>query len=158
MDGERISAIPDTSVSRTEDNTSNSDPVEAGLVIDPAQEWPEIDGRLSANISGATEAFVELRDESEPDDRGEKIGSVDISNLSAGDVFTIDLDQNITGQNEYLIYVWAEGAEYVQGLNDNPQLPHDSDDGNLSIVDGLEGSGPTNSAIYNVVEVGNLSQ
>ena len=158
VDGEEIGVIPDTSVSRDEDNGGSTEPAKTGIIVSSEEEWPEFDGRLSQNTSGVTEAFIEVKDESEPDDRGKEIGSVDISGLSAGDVFTVDLDENMVEENDYFLYVWAEGDDYEQGFNDSPDLPYESDDGNLSIVDGAEDDGPQSGAVYNVVEVGNLSQ
>jgi len=142
--------IPDSVVSRPTDNKNGSNSNKDGVRIETDVEWPEIDGKISANTSGATRAYIYRVSD------GVLMGDTDISSLSAGDVFTINLDTNLVSGETYNFVLDAEGSSWTLGYYDSPSFPYTSDDGNLSIVNGAKdetGTSPTANAI---VELGNL--
>ena len=146
-----IDAIPDSSVERGSDNdTSGPRDDQVGLIINSDDEWVEIDGRISGNTSGITRAYVY-------DVANENLhGDVDISSLSAGDTFTVDLDDPIQPDTDYYFLADAEGSNYDAGLrNIGDETPIESDDGRLRIIDGASGFSSSPNA-FNIDKVGNL--
>ena len=143
--------IPDTRVSRPEDEDNLTDfDNQFGIEVSVSQDWPDFDGRISANVSGFSTAYIFEQDETQ-------IASVDISGLSNGDVFTFE-GVDLKNGNNYLLAIDNDGANYDPGFYDpdEGELPFVSDDGNLEIVGGVNIGGST-GALYNIVEVGNLT-
>ena len=146
-----IDAIPDTSVSRPDDeDVGEGETVKRGLVINSDISWPSIDAKLSANVSGLTKAYIY---ESEG---GNLIGDKDISDLSSGDVFRFD-DVDLDPDTDYNLVGDAEGSEYTRGDLRDADFPFESEDGDLRIVDGGINEDDTISTASNFVEIGNLS-
>jgi len=146
-------AIPDSVVSRPDDNNSFNNASDFGLLFYTAVEWPDIGGRLSANISGATRAYVYRVSD------GQLMGDADISTLSAGDAFTVGLDSSLSAGSEFTFVVDAEGSTFDQGVyNQSISLPYTSSDGNLEIRDNAEGVSAygQNDNLLNIVEIGDV--
>ena len=115
-------AIPDSVVSRPEDDDTTDQTEECGLVITAKSDWSSIGARISNNTSGVTRAY--LRDHTAES----LIDDVDISNLSSGDAFTFD-DVNLESENDYSITVGAEGSSYDLGFRrGETDYPYTSDD------------------------------
>lgn len=150
-DGSIISSIPDSVVTRPEDNRDGDVSSKDGVQIEVSQEWPQIGARISSNTSGVTQA--QIFDVSD----GTLMGETDISNLSSGDNFTIDLDNNLQPNGTYNFVLWAEGSNYTIGLFNDPDFPYVSNDEELEIV--AYADGETTSATFqvpNIDQVGNV--
>ena len=152
VDGEEISAIPDSVVSRPDDNDNfDSSSSKLGVQFETEVEWEKIGAEISSNTSGFTHAYVYRVADSE------LMGSVDISSLSAGSEFTVDLSKNIGSGESYNFVVDADGDSFSPGLYNNSSFPYDSDDSNLKIVQGaigVDGDHPSNS--YTLKRIGNV--
>jgi len=151
VDGSTVSAIPDSVVSRDADggSTSSGD-TKRGVRISVSQEWPEFGAELSSQTgSDPTRAYIyDVSD-------GTLMGDTDITSLSGGDTFTIDLDTPLQAGNDYNFVVDAEGSGYSLGENTSPSYPYTSADGNLEIINGAEGTTGTQSArAWAIVTVG----
>ena len=144
-------AIPDSVVTRPADNETFNDDRSWGVGIEVTEEWPEIGARISDNTSGATRAQIF-------DDDGQVIGETDISGKSAGDTFTVELDEKLVDGPMYSIELDAEGSDFDRGgLDaDDVDLPYVSDDGNLEIVVGTGEGGDSFTGLYCVDEIGNV--
>lgn len=143
-------AIPDSVVSRTDDDGSEQATDPRGIQIETSQKWPEIGGTISANTSDVTTAYIHRSSD------GLLMGQTDISGLVAGDSFSINLDNELQPDTTYNFELDAEGGEFTQGTNDSPDTPYTSDDGNLTILSG--GFDNTESTTDNrcLVTVGNV--
>ena len=144
-----ISAIPDTSVSRPDDDDAVETPNEEGIRMETNVVWPEIDCRLSNLVENQTRCQVFRAVENDDD---VLIGEEDISSINALDIFTVDLTEDIVSDEEYEFIVGAEGSEYTLGRLEDPDYPYVSDDGDISLIGGAKGSGRAS----NILEIGNL--
>ena len=116
-----IDAIPDSVVSRPDDNDDFSTDDERGLEIETKAEWPSIAARISNNTSGATRAYLRETDET-------LIQDVDISGKSSGDIVVFE-DVNLDETATYWITHDAEGGSYTAGFSDGAtDYPYTSDD------------------------------
>lgn len=114
-------AIPDSVVSRPEDDSDGSPGGPEGLEIEVKTDWPSIGAEISNKTSGVKTAYLD-------DSDGTTIETVDISNLSAGDAFTFDNVDLESGQ-KYIITVDANGDGYTRGFRqDATDFPYTSDD------------------------------
>ena len=141
FDGLILVDIPDSVVSRPDDDDSISDSTERGLVFESDVNWLSIGARISNHTSNATRAYLHNVD------TDTLIKDKDISDLSSGDSFTFE-DVNISKSTEYAIYVDAEGSSFTGGYRSGESdYPYISDDENLKIVarwfDGRDGSSVT---------------
>jgi len=152
VDGDTVfSAIPDTSVSRDPDDSLTSAPdssTKLGIRVSTSQNWPEFDGEISQNTADATEAIIRTT-ESTPTVKD----TVDISGLSAGDVFTFD-NADLNANAEYDVLLTANSG-WTSGFDDSPAASYTSADGNLEIISGVNDGG-TIGDMHAVVSVGNL--
>lgn len=139
-----VSAIPDSVVSRPSDNNSynNTNGSPRGVRIQTDVDWNKIGAKLSNNVSGATRAYVYRISD------GQNLGDVNISSLSAGGAFTINLSEPLVSGETYSFVVDAEGSGYTQGYYDAPSFPYTSGDGNISITNGAGGSDALDVATY----------
>jgi len=142
--------IPDTSISRDPDDTSTSTTTDFGIQIDTSVKWPKIDGKISTNTSGATKAYVYRKSD------GTLYGSADISGLSAGDIFRIDLDTNMISTETYMMLLDAEGSSWTVGYDGDPSFDYVSSDGDISITNGAKGSQTTSLDANAISAVGKL--
>ena len=150
VDGERISAIPDSVVERPDDDSSNSETDARGLKFTTTEFWPDFQGRISSLTSDVSTAYITETD-------GSIIDTVDISDLSSGEVFTfteIDLPSG-----EYIITLDNDGNSYTNGRYDETdQYPYTSDDGVLTLDNGIfNETSETNDVAYNIKEIGNIN-
>jgi len=146
-----IDVIPDSVVSRDPDNNNSAGITDAvGLRIAVSQDWSRIGGELSSNVSGVTRAYVYRVSD------GQLLGDADISSLTAGDTFTVDLDTALSAGDEANFVVDAEGASYTTGFDDNPSYPYTSSDGNLEIINGGWNQQDTTPNAFCILTVGNV--
>ena len=150
-----IGAIPDSVVSRDADDREIGDSsTKYGVQIETNVEWSEIGGELSGNVAGSpTRAYVYRVSDST------LMGDVDISGLTAGGTFTIDLGTNLVSGETYNFVIDAEGSNYNVGhVNTRDNLPYTSSDGDLSIVDTAinETGTETSFGPANLLRVGNV--
>jgi len=144
--------IPDSVVSRPKDDNSFtiSSGTKRGVQIQTDVEWPEIGARLSDNTaSDVTTAYVYRVSD------GNLMGSADISALTGGDSFTIDLNTPLTSGDTYNFVVDAGGSSYTFGFLNGGSYPYISSDGDLSIVDGAAGTTGTDSNVNALNDIGN---
>jgi len=120
------SAIPDSVVSREDDNSLTSKTAKHGHIINTKSEWPSIGARISKQTSGVTRAYLHNYDEAN-DQIGSLIQDVDISSLTSNDSFTFD-DVNLPANNKYMILVDAEGQSFTLGFNLASNYPYTSQD------------------------------
>lgn len=86
------------------------------------------------------------------------VNSVDISSLSAGDVFRFN-DVGLVGGNDYRLIADAGGSSYTMGHKNDASYPFTSSDGNLELTSSSRGSAggdKSSSAAGNFVKTGNL--
>ena len=143
--------IPDSVVSRPDDDRSFDSENTFGVRIETSQEWEDFGGRLSQNISGQTRAYLYRVSD------GQLMGDLDISGLSALDTFVIS-DVNLAANEQYNFVVDAEGSTFTQGSFENSVYPYTSSDGNLEIVNGAQGETgtPGGDDAINILEAGNI--
>ena len=143
-------AIPDSVVSRPDDNTSTSTSGKLGFEIDTNSEWPSIGCRISANSSGFQTAYLR-------DSGGSNIDTVDISSLSAGDTFTFD-NVDLAVNTTYQIVVDAGGGSWTAGFNDqtNENYPLTTTDIDITggFFEGSVGTGYDGGAVNDIGNTG----
>jgi hypothetical protein len=151
-----FNVIPDSVVSRTNDNSVNSDvAVKLGARIETSVEWPSIGARLSSNTSGASTAYIYRVSD------GSLLGSTDISGLSAGESFTVEgvnlQPDDGTLSTTYNFVVDNNGSGYAGGYYNSPTYPYDSSDGDISIINSGQGVSSTNpNGIWTLVDIGGV--
>ena len=149
--------IPDSVVERPDDDSQTTDDRLTGIRIESDDEWPEIDVEISQNTSDLSGLFVYRISD------GELIGQSSISDVTAGDIYTIDLDSNIqpsdgTDDTRYNILGDAGGSEYQRGFLNLSSFPgYESDDGRLRMVNGALGETGDNPNPNLFKRIGNLS-
>jgi len=146
-------AIPDSVVSREQDDTTNSGQPDAGLRFEVTNEWPEIGARLSANVANFDTAEIYRISSGS---NGERLGQTDISNLTNGDTFTVNLSSNLVSGETYAIYVGNSGGDHTQGYYSSASFPITSSDGNLSLTEGVTGDNKSQGVAYNMIELGDV--
>ena len=142
--------IPDTSVSRPEDDESGSNN-ELGLEFTISQDWANIDFRVSANtpLDGGVEEFV-LEDSS-----NNNIKTKDVTSRSAGDVVTFE-DVDLSAGTYYIYLQSSDGSDVDYGRYSSPDYPYTSSDGNMEITAGYSGGSTVSTFAYSISEIGNL--
>lgn len=139
---------PNSVVSRTDDNQSQSQSAKIGLQIESTVEWPEIGVRISANTAGVQSVYIHQASD------GALIADKSVSNLGGGDTTT--LTANLSANTKYNVVVDADGSNYTDGYYDSPSYPITSGDGQLTIVTGATGETSTNPDAHTIVEVGDV--
>ena len=142
--------IPDSVVSRPNDDGARDGDEQAGMVIETQTRWTSIGARLSNNISDATRAYLKTADGSTT------IDSVDVSTLSAGDAFTFD-NVELAADTEFRIVADAEGSVYQQGNRpdlDSSDYPFTSPDVDI-VARSFDGDRLEDTA-YNINDIGNV--
>lgn len=143
------STLPDSVVSRPDDNVSGSITRKLGLAFEVSSSFEEVGFELSSNVSSPTRAYLY------DNDAGSQLDSVDISTLTAGDAFTISAGYQ-TGV-EYLVWIDAEGSNYTFGYYDTPSFPYSSTDVDITAgADEDEADNTRSDNVYNIVSVGNV--
>ena len=138
--------VPDSVVSRPDDDASTTDDRERGLQIETKTEWPSIGARISNNTAGATTAYLR-------EDDGTEIDSLDISNLDTGDAFTFD-DVDLEADTKYRIVIDAGGSDYTVGFfGGDTDYPYTSED--VDITSAITDGSTTNSPLT-VNDVGDV--
>ena len=139
-------AIPDTVVSRPDDDNNASVTDSFGLVIKPSSTFNSVGVEISNNTSNATRARLY---DFESDIY---IATEDISGFSSGDAFKIN--QEIEEAKEYAIELDANGSSYTLGFRDNEQnFPYTGDEIDI-VAASSEGSQSTSS--FDVQAVNNV--
>jgi len=144
-----VSSVPSSVVSRPQDDSVLTRSLTLGVRIEPDDDWPDIQGKISANVANATRAYIYRVSD------GQLMDDTDISSLSAGGVFT--LQPNLSANTQYNFVIDAQGADYDDGFLSNASFPYTSSDGRLEIVNGAQDKQSTANTPHNVVEVGNIN-
>ena len=142
-------AIADTVVSRPDDDDeATGRDEEWGIRINTSQQWESIGAKLSSGGSGyETAKLYSVNNDSLMD-------QIDISGLSAGDVIKFE-EVSLDANADYDIVVTAD--DFTTGFLNSPNLPFVSDDGNLSIINGVDrAENETFENLHNILEVGNV--
>ena len=158
VDGAEISVIPDGFASRSDDvpdDTISDIDRWYGLKILTKTDYPAIEGDISTETADAVEAAIFDTDDN-------KIATVDISNLSAGDIYEINIDDELNSDQEYY-FVLGSPDGWTIGRNGNTDFPYTSE--NVDIIDGVASGGddfdsPSFSTFdneYAIKSVGNLT-
>jgi len=148
VDGSEVSAIPDSVVSREEDDGDGTTSNQLGLEVELKSDWPSIGAEISNLTSGATRAYLQ-------DDSGSDIDSIDISDKSSGDSFTFD-DVNLPSGERYRIVLDAEGSDYTRGFaSDGDNYPYTTEDIDITGVV-LDGDISTSDQARGVNHIGNV--
>ena len=142
--------IPDSVVSRDPDNeTDDSQTGQRGLVFEVASDrWGAFGAELSSNTSEVTRAYIYQKSD------GQLLADTDISDLSSGDTFTLDVD--LDSNTEYNFVLDAEGAEYNQGADLSPDFPYSSNDGEITLKTGAVDATDDVDIAYLMIKVGNV--
>lgn len=122
-------AIPDSVVSRTDDNNTASVSSIRGIEIQPNDDFGEIGARISNNTSNATTAYALKSSDFSV------MESVDISTLSAGDAFSIGA--NFQSGTNYIIGVDAGGSSFTVGFVSDSGVVNGTD---IDILGGYNGT------------------
>ena len=151
MDGAEIIAIPDSVVSRPDDDNTSTAPNKFGLVVQMQVDASAIGSEISNLTEDVTRGYLY---EIDGDSLGDLIQDVDVSDKSAGDAFTFD-DVNLTDGEEYGIVLDAEGDEWTIGNFDGGhEYPYTSDD--LDIVARIGAGGVDDGRPNGVNNIGNV--
>jgi len=142
-----LNVIPESVVSRPDDNNSTSTTDYFEMQVTTTVEWPEFGFEISSNTQNATRIRVVRFSDSTV--IGEITGS-----FNAGDTPTVDLSDNMTSGETYGLRLDAEGASYTAGFGDwSP--PITSDDGNLTFEDSSTETSSSSKALV-FKRVGNV--
>ena len=138
-------AIPDSVVSRPDDNDSfSADNRIEGVQIELKSDWPSIGCRISNNSD--IDSLV-LRDNDQ-----NRIETVDVSGLSAGDAVTFDDVDLQNGQNYQITTDEDNTGETFGFRDDGDDFPYTSED--VDITDGINNS-DLGSTVRVVNDIGN---
>ena len=138
--------IPDSVVSRPDDNADSTTSTAHGLEIETKTEWASIGAEISNLTSGVTRAHLQ-------DDTGNDIDTVDISGLTSGEAFTFD-NVSLNSNNKYRIVLDANGSDFTLGRNtDADDYPYTSDD--IDITARVVGNTVEGGAAVAVNNIGN---
>ena len=144
-----IDAIPDSVVSREDDDGDGTTSNQLGLEIELKSDWLSIGAEISNLTSGATRAYLQ-------DDSGSDIDIIDISDKSSGDAFTFD-DVELDSGEIYRIVLDAEGSDYTRGFaGDGTNYPYTTDDIDITgvVLDGDISTSDEARAVNNIGNVG----
>jgi hypothetical protein len=142
--------IPDSVVSRPDDNNSGSDSTDNhGVVIQTSQEWPDIQARISSRSDTASDEEVVISDSNFAE-----IASVDVSTNVSGDVITFN-DVNLSANTEYNIFLRATNGR--QRGYSPASYPYTSSDGDLQIVAGYFNESTNTVNAYGIEQIGNIN-
>jgi hypothetical protein len=151
VDAQLSSVLPDSVVSRDADDRQRTSQNAFGVQIETSQEWPQIGAELSSQTTAdATTAYVYRVSDSN------LMGSTDISSLTGGDTFTVDLDTSLAANETFNFVIDAGGNSHTFGADDNPSFPYTSSDGNLSITNGAQDAASTFDDACSLIRVGNV--
>ena len=132
VDGEEIGVIPDSLLTRDDDNTDSTGTVEAGVIFELSERWQD---RFDIELStGGDVAFTEARIREESD--RSIVASKDISDKSGGDQVAIPLDEDLQAEKDYTIGLATDGTVDTGAL-DNVDYPVSSDDGVIEVKTGI---------------------
>ena len=152
VDGEVLDGIPDSVVSRPDDDNDTSSTANGGLHIELKTNWPSIGAEISNNTTGATKAYLYDLD-NDSYGSSELIDETDISGLSSGDAFAFK-DVNLDSGQEYVIVVDAEGSSYTRGFSgDADDYPYEEDD--IDIIGEASGGDVSTAVGRGVNNIGN---
>ena len=144
-------AIPDSVVSRTPDDEQSESETAFGMRFSTTETWVEIGFELSSNTDGPTRARL-FNDEDDS-----LIGQKDISDLSGGDTFTIEPDEELVDGVDYSIMVDDEGSEYSYGRFGDDDTPYESEDGVLTIENSVRAEDRSDTVIEGaILKIGNV--
>lgn len=138
-------AIPDSVVSRENDDSTTTGPQSIGVAISPNEDFSAIAFRISSNTSGFSRA--RLYDYSS----NSYVKSKDVSGLTAGD--TVRFDYTYIANNEYGFEIDDNGASYTQGYPSSYGYPYTGSE--LDIINRSIGGSQTTNNPNNVNDVGN---
>lgn len=141
-------AIPDSVVSRPDDNSSTDAGNRSGIVVNPNNDFDRFAARLSDNVSNFTVCHIY-----DFDDGSWIVENKDISSKSAGD--TIIFDISVNEGTEYGLSVSRDDSNlYTEGAYDSPSYPYSGTD--FDIVNGIvSGTDKTSNKASNLNDVGN---
>jgi hypothetical protein len=143
-----LSTIPDSVVSRPQDDDTVTQQRWKGAVVETSQEWPEIGAVISANSSGFETARIY------DDGFNTIIDEADISNLSAGDTFFFS-NANLQANTTYR-FVMNASERFEQGFLRATNFVYTSSDGNLSITAGANRGSDISDFLWNYLKIGNV--
>ena len=156
------SAIPDSLVERSDDDSSSLTDVESGTVIGTSQEWSKIQVEISSNTDREeNDSFTDFKiyeyDLENETDLG-LIHSQDVGDFESGDVITFDLDNKLDAEGVYAITI-DQTADENRGYLDveDEDLPIVSDDGDLEILDGIDNYPQSRNRLYHFRKIGNIN-
>jgi hypothetical protein len=145
--------IPDSVVSRIDDDTDSSTSEKFGLYFSTTNEWSEMDFQVSNNTLAFTKIYII------DDSDGTTVTTKTVSNIQSGDVITVSFDSPIQG--DYRVVADAEGSSFTLGLiylpDRSASYPFESSDGNLSLTAGYDGGSKTTNYCYVFTKIGNIS-
>lgn len=144
--------IPDSVVSRPDDNNTINNSDNVGLAFSTSQQWPDFQAEISSNTSPASDETLVIGDTN-----GTDVATKDISGAVAGDIITLS-DVNLSANESYSIYIRSSNSRDF-GDYDSPSFPYNSSDGNLSITSGwstAEG-GAVSFSVFAIKRIGNIT-
>lgn len=142
-------AIPDTSVSRPDDDTSTNDNNDVGILFTVTQDWIDFSAEISSLHQPASDELLVIGDAN-----GNDVATLDISGNTSGDVVTFS-DVNLASGNQYTMYGRTSNSRQ-RGFATNLSFPFTSSDGNLSIDSGYSNGSTASSTAYAVKQIGNI--
>jgi len=142
-------AIPDTLLSRTDDDASPSTTAQRGVFIRTNEfELDGISAVISSLTSGATTAYL-------TDSGGVTITTTDVSALSAGERFDLTVSSPLATETVYGVALDAGGSSWTQGFNTGA-LSSEITGQAFDLIAGYNDGGQNTSA-YGVNDLRNLS-
>ena len=152
-----LPAIPNTVVSRQNDNTTANRSGKSGLGVLTKTDWPSIAFRISINTEEATRAYIHELDEN--DELASLVSDTDISTKSSDDIVVFD-SINLSDGERFGIVLDAEGADFTIGAFDTDSeanYPYETDDIDIigRIFDGASMQSTTSNDPVAVNDIGN---
>ena len=122
VNGEEISIevneIPDSVVSRPDDDTDSTTNDERGLLIEVSEQWSRIGVEIS-NITDSNQTGVVVRDH----DDGSLMGYVEFDDKGPGDTVAVDLDKDLEAGENASDNDSRNGRHNNSRLSRQPRLP-----------------------------------
>jgi len=131
--------IPDSVVSRSDDDDTVDLTDKFGLRFNSTVEWPSIGGEISSNTANISTVYVYRVSD------GILMGSADVSGITSGETFTVD-NIDLSADTDYAIVADNNGSTHSMGHKNSASYPFTSTDGQLSLINGARGSDGTQTS------------
>jgi hypothetical protein len=139
------SAIPDTKITRSNDNANAGVSDKHGVVVNPNFDLDGIKADISSQTANVSTAYIE-------ETGGTILDMTDVSGLSSGDTF--ELNASLLSGTDYYLLLDNGGSSYTTGYLISTSFPYTGDA--FDVTDGIFDNNSLGSNFHNVNNVRNL--